>query len=125
MKDMFKNFIKNLKEYVDIILKLNFGELFVYSLELILIVLLSLLMYIPVGLIEDLVRTVCLAIIPDVEVVLTIINIVFTLISLGIFVIVFIYLFNGRYNDLKKDIKEKKEKSSKKEENIELPSIKK
>ncbi|MGN1338453.1 MAG: hypothetical protein ACI4WW_08270 [Candidatus Coprovivens sp.] len=125
MKDMFKNFIKNLKEYVDIILKLNFGELFVYSLELILIVLLSLLMYIPVGLIEDLVRTVCLAIIPDVEVVLTIINIVFKLISLGIFVIVFIYLFNGRYNDLKKDIKEKKEKSSKKEENIELPSIKK
>lgn len=125
MKDMFKNFIKNLKEYVDIILKLNFGELFVYSLELILIVLLSLLMYIPVGLIEDLVRTVCLAIIPDVEVVLTIINIVFKIISLGIFVIVFIYLFNGRYNDLKKDIKEKKEKSSKKEENIELPSIKK
>lgn len=125
MKEMFVNFYKNLKDYIDIIIKLNFGELFVYALELILITVLSLLMYIPVGLIEDLVRTVCVTAAPDAVILITIVNIIFKVISLGVFVFIFIYLFNGRYSDLKKDIKEKKEKAAKQIDDIELPNMKK
>lgn len=125
MKEMFKSFWNNLKNYINIIFKLDFGELFVYLLELILVIVTGLLTYIPVSLVKDLIFNIIALFNGNMNIVYNIINVIFSLISLFVFVVVFIYCFNIRYAELKKNENEKKAKKNKTDEDIELPTMKK
>ncbi len=125
MKEMFKSFWNNLKNYINIIFKLDFGELFVYLLELILVIVTGLLTYIPVSLVKDLIFNIIALFNGNMNIVYNIINVIFSLISLFVFVVVFIYCFNIRYAELKKNENEKKAKKNKNDEDIELPTMKK
>ncbi len=125
MKEMFKSFWNNLKNYINIIFKLDFGELFVYLLELILVIVTGLLTYIPVSLVKDLIFNIIALFNGNMDIVYNIINVIFSLISLFVFAVVFIYCFNIRYAELKKNENEKKAKKNKNDEDIELPTMKK
>ena len=129
MKKMFNDFLKNFKFYIDYILKLNFGELLFHFLELAIVVLLSLMMYIPVNLIQDLIYTIFNLLGNTGTILNLIFDIIFKIIGLIICIISFVYCFNKRYEDLQKEIKEKEEKKHKEkikemESLLDLPAVK-
>lgn len=129
MKNMIKNFLSNLKKYFDYIMTVNFGELFINVLILLCILLLSTFVFVPIGLIEGLLRDFIqlFAVLPNLF--LNIYSWIFTLISTICSFLAFIYLFNKRFEDiegLKKQINNKApvKEVKKEEEKLELPKAK-
>lgn len=113
MKKNIKEFGSNLKKYIDHIMKLGFGELFFHFVELVIVVLIACFVYIPIGLIQDLLFSV-LGIVTDVPTTIgLIINLIFSILSAVLAASAFMYMFNRRYEDLKngKD-SEKKSKAN-------------
>ncbi len=129
---MVKNFIVNLKKYVDYLMKVNFKELFVNVVILFCILVLAAFVYVPVGLVQELVRSFIVIFISFTEVSVKLFNWSFNLISLVLAVLAFIYLFNKRFSDIeffKKQVQGKNEKlkivvDSEKGEELELPKSK-
>lgn len=131
-----KNFLRNLKQYINYIMKVNFKDLLVNVVILGCIVLLSVLVYLPVGLIEDLIRSFIVVWMPFEGIPAVLFTWTFSLISFICAVISFIYLFNKRFDDIEafKDQVSNPNKSIKKEifnskkvseeEDIELPKEK-
>ena len=106
---MFKDFFKNLKNYLSYIMKVGFGELFIQFLTLVIILLISLFVYIPLGLIQDLVVTFFSTIgLTLGETGYLVLNLIFKSVELVIAICCFVYLFNKRYEDFKKSEEEKK-----------------
>lgn len=138
MKDLFKNFIKNVKNYVDYIMKVNFRELFINVVILLCIVILSALVFAPVELVRDIIRSFIVIYIPFDGTISLLYNWVFYLLSSIIFVITFMFLFNKRFANMdmfKKQVAEdldktknsdnkSKEKESKKDDDLDLPKTK-
>jgi len=122
MKTMLKDFLKNLKNYINYIMKLGFGELFVQFLILLIIVVISCFIYIPIQLIQDLLLSLIVLFVDGNSVVISVYNILFKVISTACILLCFVYLFNKRYSDVEKEIKEKKNKPV--GEDIELPKMK-
>ena len=56
MKKLFVNFKGNFKKYIDYIMSVNFGELFINVLILICILLLSTFVFVPIGMVESIIR---------------------------------------------------------------------
>lgn len=138
---MIKQFLKNLKNYIDYIMKLDFKELFVNFMTIIMMVILSCLVYLPVGVVRDALYQFILIFINTGTVFFTVYNIIFNLLCGLIAMYIFIYMFNKRFSDIDKlkkelkekyneknnDSKEKKEKDSYKEsgsDDFELPKVK-
>lgn len=131
-----KNFLKNLKQYINYIMKVNFKDLLVNVVILGCIVLLSILIYLPVGLIEDLIRSFIVIWMPFEGTPAVLFTWTFSLISFICAVIAFIYLFNKRFADIeafkdqvsnpKKSIQNEidKPRAMVEEEEIELPKEK-
>lgn len=131
-----KKFLKNLKQYVNYIMKVNFKDLLVNVVILGCIVLLSILIYLPVGLIEDLIRSFIVVWMPFEGTPAVLFTWTFSLISFICAVITFIYLFNKRFDDIeafkdqvsnpKKSIDKEMDKTKVKveEEEIDLPKEK-
>ena len=125
-KNMFKDFFSNLKTYLSYIMKLGFGELFIQFITLVIIVLIACFIYIPVGLVQDLVLT----FLSTFGIVLgdfayAFLNLVFKIIAALIAVWVFVYLFNKRYENIKQELDSKeKELTIEKEKSAESVSIK-
>ena len=133
MKEMLKKFKNNFKKYFDYLMTVNFGELFINVLILLCIILLSTFVFIPVGLIESLIRDFIILFVALPTLVLSIYSWIFNLISTILTLLVFIYLFNKRFDDIeafKKQLKEKPQvnegNNAKKtsEEELELPKTK-
>lgn len=95
-----KKFLNNLKQYVNYIMKVNFKDLLVNVVILGCIVLLSVLVYLPVGLIEDLIRSFIVIWMPFEGVPAILFTWTFSLISFICAVIAFIFLFNKRFEDI-------------------------
>ncbi len=130
---MFKEFGKNFKKYFDYLMTVNFKELFVNTVILLLILILSAFVFMPIGLIQDLFRN---------AITMTtefsgkgdeIFNFVFKFIGTICFFLSFIYLFNRRLRDIdafkeqiNESIKPKKETSKKEEikEEFDMPKAK-
>ena len=125
MIKMLKDFWKNLKEYIKVIFKLDFGELFVYILEMILTMVVGILTYYPVKLIRDLFVSIITLCGFTSGIAISVLDIIFNILTIICFVCTFIYCFNIRYGELKQSEKEKKQNKEKEDNNIELPSIKK
>lgn len=130
-----KKFLKNLKQYVDYIMKVNFKDLLINIVILGCIVLLSIFVYLPVGLIEDLIRSFIVVWMPLEGTGAVLFTWTFSLISFICAVIAFIYLFNKRFedmetfkeqlaNDKSKDSNVNTKKKEIVEEEIELPKQK-
>ena len=126
MKEMFKNFGKNFKEYISYLMKVGFKELFINVLILFCIIVLATFVYIPVGLVEQLIFD-FLKIFGTMPIVVSnIYHWVFQLISFILAIFAFIYLFNLRFKDVKeKGIDTKVEINKKGEEKVTLDLPKK
>lgn len=130
---MFKDFGKNFKKYFDYLMTVNFKELFVNTVILFCIIVLAAFVFIPVGIIQDLVRSMLTLVTPFSENGDEIFNLVFLFISTVGFFMAFVYLFNKRFNDLdafKEQVKdgkklEKKDTNKKeKDDDFEMPKAK-
>lgn len=133
MIKMLKNFKDNFKKYFDYLMTVNFGDLFINVLILLCIVLLSTFVFIPVGLIESVIRDFVLLFVDMSTMVLSIYDWIFTLLSTIFSLLAFIYLFNKRFEDIEAfkqqfNNKKRSDNSVKNDEptkdSIELPKVK-
>lgn len=122
---MVKDFLRNLKSYFDYIIKLNFGDLLIKFIDLVLVILMSLFVYIPVSLVRDLVYTI-IGTFGNLSILSLIMDLLFKGISFVLCIYVFVYLFNKRYEDIKEERLNSREEVKKKiqEESFELPEMK-
>lgn len=128
---MFKEFGKNFKKYFDYLMTVNFKELFVNTVIIFCILVLSAFVFVPVGIIQDVVRSMITLVSPFTGKGDEIFNFIFLFISSVGFFLAFIYLFNKRFNDIeafKNQVKVKVKKSAgsddKDDEELELPKSK-
>lgn len=138
MKNMFKKFIENGKKYVDYIMKVNFGELFVNVVVLLCLLLLSALAFVPIELVRDIIRSLIVIYVQFDGTISLLFNWVFYVFSSIMFFISFMFLFNKRFEDLdafkkqasgeeskaKREALKQEEKSSKEDEDLDLPKPK-
>lgn len=103
MGKLVKSFFKNLKDYLSYIMKVGFGELFIQFLTLVIILLLSCFIYVPIGLIEDIIIS-AMSFLGQVvsENTYQVLDLIFKIISFICAMFAFMYLFNKRYNDVQK-----------------------
>lgn len=119
MKKMFKVFVPNLKKYIDYIMKLGLGELFVQFLILLIILLLACFVFVPIQLLYDF-------LIMDLignhigATTSYVLYIIYRAIQVVCSFMAFVYLFNKRYESLKMDVAKKQEDIN----DIELPKMK-
>ena len=102
MKNMLSNFMYNLKMYLKYIVKVGFKELFFDVLILVLMAVIASFVYVPVGLVQDLIRTLVISFVPLNGVGASIYIWIFLLLKVILSLLAFIYLFNMRY-DFKND----------------------
>lgn len=127
-----KFFVNNIKKYLGYIATLGFKDLGRHFLSLLLLIFISLLAYIPVGLVGDFIITMITSIGNVPSIIYAIVDIVIELISLIAAVYLFIFIFNRRYTEVYVDEmngkgKEKKEEvkiyDNRVEQKIELPEL--
>lgn len=133
IKKMFSDFCKNIKEYIKIIVQLNLKDLFLYTLALILLIVIAGLVYLPIGLIKEIIISFIIIFVHMSDFAFNLFDWLFLLIQSVAFVFVFVYIFNTRYEkisfeDTSKDEVKKKEKKEDKntdDEEVVLPKVKK
>ena len=130
MKEYLKKFFKNVKSYIDYIMKLGFKDLFVNFVEIIVLVILASLIYLPIGLIDDLLFQVISIVINSSVIFVKIYDLIFSILSAILAMFAFIYMFNIRYEDIEKirnnknDVSRLKlEKNDKAKQNVVLEEI--
>lgn len=98
MKGVYSNFAYNVKMYAKYISKVGFRELLVDVILLLLLIVLASLVYIPVGMVQELIRSMINSFMPFSPTIAAFYNAVF--IGIGGFCALtfFFYLFNGRYD---------------------------
>ena len=99
---MFKELLKTGKKYADYLIGLDFSELLINILEILGMAILAALVYIPLGLFQDLIYEIVRMMLGTSEVVFRWYNIIFQLVTGLVAVAVFLYLFNKRYSNLEK-----------------------
>lgn len=134
MKEYLSDFIKNGKKYLEYLMKLGFKDLFVNFIEIIMLVILACLVYLPIGIISDLMFQIINIFVVNNVYFLKIYDLIFSLISAILAVYLFVYMFNKRYADietLRKEVKVEINKTivgenvKKIDEEFELPKKKK
>jgi len=98
----FKKFLKVGKHYIGYLMSLGFKDLFINFLGLLLVVGLSLLVYIPVSMIRDILYKIIVIFVSGSPTLYEVFDLVFTIISAILCILVFVYLFNKRYEDVEK-----------------------
>lgn len=104
MKKIVKEFLGNLKPYFNYIMTLGFKKLGVHFICLVLISLFALLVYLPIGLINDFIVTLLGSLIGNVpNIIYGILEVITELASLVCSFLFFMHMFNQRYKDVYKD----------------------
>ncbi len=127
MKEMLKKFWKTLKDYVNYLMKVDFKELFINTIILICLVILAAFVYIPIGLVQDLIRNLLSIFINMGGIFGLIYTWLFSLIGAIAAILTFIYLFNKRFDSIKNESNKEssnKKESKEKEEDLDLPKVK-
>jgi len=132
---MIKSFFKNGKKYLDYLMKLDFAELLVNVVEIVLLAILAGLVALPIGVFRDLFYSIVKAIGGTSEAIFNWYNVLFNFFTGIIGIALFMYLFNRRYSKLdelikKDDLRDKKRKEKNKdnkkdEEDVEIDLPKK
>lgn len=110
-----KEFGKNFKSYVDYLMTVNFKELLVNVLILVCILILALFVYVPVGIVQELIRSIIVVYASFSDLGLQLFNWFFLLISSVCAILFFGYLFNKRFADIKEFKKQVKDSLEKKD----------
>ena len=124
---MLKKFWKTLKDYVNYLMKVDFKELFINTIILICLVILAAFVYIPIGLVQDLIRNLLSIFINMGGIFGLIYTWLFSLIGAIAAILAFIYLFNKRFDSIKNESNKEssnKKESKEKEEDLDLPKVK-
>lgn len=125
IKNLIKKFGKNLKDYVQYLMKVDFKELFINTIILLCIVLLSTFVYMPIGILRDLISDFVKIFFTVPVIVTSIYTWIVSLISFILCLMAFMYMFNMRFEDV---LKAKEEKEGKKiivkGDELELPKEK-
>jgi len=127
MKQLFKDFFKNLKDYVSYLMKVNFKELFVNTIILVCILVLSTFAYVPVGLLDDLIFNFIKIFVTMPVLVTQIYHWIFNLLGFVLALCAFAYMFNLRFKDVKEKGLDNKVEITKKGESkvtLDLPKQK-
>ena len=127
MKEMLKKFWKKKKDYVNYLMKVDFKELFINTIILICLVILAAFVYIPIGLVQDLIRNLLSIFINMGGIFGLIYTWLFSLIGAIAAILAFIYLFNKRFDSIKNESNKEssnKKESKEKEEDLDLPKVK-
>ncbi len=135
MNELLKKFLKNLKAYINYLMQVNFKDLFINTVILFCIIVLASLIYVPIGIVEDLIRSFIVIYFVFDGAASLLFSWIFSLISAICFIFTFMYLFNKRFDDLEKFknqvagkevvIKKDKDKKSKKDDDdLDLPKTK-
>ena len=124
-----KDFFRNVGKYLKFIMGLEFKDLLINFFNIVIVVLISLIVYVPLEAIEDFI-VVFIRGIAEVSTTFTYwIDVVFKAVEIVLAFLTFVYLFNVRCLVLMDPQKIKNMKSGQKtqasEENIDLPKIKK
>ena len=124
-----KDFFKNVGKYLKFIMGLEFKDLLINFFNIVIVVLISLIVYVPLEAIEDFI-VVFIRGIAEVSTTFTYwIDVAFKAVEIVLAFLTFVYLFNVRCLVLMDPQKIKNTKSGQKtqeaEENIDLPKIKK
>lgn len=133
MKKIINEFLGNLKPYFDYIVTLGFKKLGIHFIFLVILWFIALLVYIPIGLVNDFIVSFLGNVIGNVpNLIFGILEVLTELISLCSCLLFFMYMFNQRYKDVyvaeiaNKDKEVKNEPVDlykKPEEKIELPEL--
>ena len=133
MFKMLKDFGHTFKKYFDYIMKVSFGELIFHFFELLIIVIISSLIYVPLTAIEDIVWNFVATFTDNISDTFSKgFHLVFLIITFLLAFIAFMYMFTRRYEDIKNaPLKEKKAKDKEEEkkeqkevEQVDLPKVK-
>lgn len=100
MKEYLSDFIKNGKKYLEYLMKLGFKDLFVNFIEIIMLVILACLVYLPIGIISDLMFQIINIFVVNNAYFLKVYDLIFSLISAILAVYLFVYMFNKRYANI-------------------------
>ena len=132
MKKTLYDFSSNIRKYVSYIMKVGFGELLINVGFLLLMIFISLIVYLPIGLLQDLIRSLFTIFGQLPTKVMLLYDWIFALVSAVIACFCFMYLFNEKIcngtlmKDASKDIPTKiKVKTGDVQEEFELPVEKK
>ncbi len=104
----FKKFFPIGKKYIQYILKLGFKEFFVNVIELLLLVILSCLVYIPIDMLKDVLFKLLIIFIKS-DSFYYIYDLIFNIISACIAIYLFIKFFNKRYENIEEIRKDRKD----------------
>ena len=126
---MFKKFGTNVKKYVDYLMTVNFVDLFINVVVLVCILLLSLFMFVPIGMVASLLGDFITFFIEGNVIISKVIQWISSLISTVLALFAFVYMFNKRFEDLEKFKEQVENKPQKKEEinaedELDLPKAK-
>ena len=122
-----KGFFKNIKNYIDVVFKADFGELLIYFFEILIVAAVPLVLLIPIACVKDIISNLFIVASPDAQMAYSVLNLVFSIINIIAYGFGFVYLFNRRYEDFKKSSKDKanlKKEVSKLADDIDLPKVK-
>ncbi len=97
---MIKEFLKNAKKYIDYLMKLDFKDLFANFVEIIMLVILACLVYLPFGVIRDAIYQFFVTFLNLGSIFFSIYNILLNLLCGMVAFYLFMYMFNNRYADL-------------------------
>lgn len=126
---MFKKFGTNVKKYVDYLMTVNFVDLFINVVVLVCILLLSLFMFVPVGMVASLLGDFITFFIEGNVIISKVIQWISSLISTVLALFAFVYMFNKRFEDLEKFKEQVENKPQNKEkinaeDELDLPKAK-
>lgn len=131
MKKTITNFFKNIKEYAKYLMDIGFKELFANTVILLCMIIVAAFAYIPVGILEDVIRTLIQITVGLPEPVAVIYSWIFKVVGACCSIYVFMWLFNIRYNYVEKKVTDpfkgsinKTEKDVVEEEELDLPKVK-
>ena len=112
--EKFKKFGGILKNYINYIMKLGFKDLFINFIELIILVIISTLVLFPIELVKGLLYQLFGLFINESTTFYQIYNLLVSIVGVLLVFMIFIYLFNKRYEDIEKlredKVKEREEK---------------
>ena len=131
MKKVIVNFFKNIKDFGKYLMKVDFKALFANTIILLCMLIIAAFAYIPVGIIEDLIRSFIVVFAPFGGVFELLYSWIFKVIGALCSIYAFMWLFNFRYNYIENDVTDpfngsivKKAKENTDKEELDLPKVK-
>lgn len=128
---MINNFFKNVKEYAKYLMKVDFKALFANTVILLCIIVIAAFVYIPVGIVEDLIRSFLEVTFGMSGVIVAIYSWIFKVIGAACSILAFMWLFNYRFNYVENEVTDpfngsvpKKEVKKEEKEEMDLPKVK-